>query len=191
MGNAAVAVMPPISRVLNLERQTSIEHKRNNVVTYFCGEAGFTMLEVLIALLISIILLQVLCSSVSTSLKAEKTIRLLAEAKLLLLHVACGENLGLAASEIQQSLPKHWLANPSEVDVENRSKSIVWKQWSLTPSVADELTLSWIHPESIEEKTLARLGFDRLFGRCCSKNSLQVPETFAKKTEIPSKVDSL
>ena len=106
-------------------------------------KVGFTFLEVLIALLVTTILVSVACSSLITSLKAERTADWQRDAALLVSQITCEARLGLETTGIVSQTGNAWEINSDDIQSGSGSEAASWRVWILYPREQPSLTVTF------------------------------------------------
>jgi Tfp pilus assembly protein PilV len=106
-------------------------------------KVGFTFLEVLIALLVTVILVSVACSSLIVSLKAEQTSDWQQEASFLVNQLATEARLGLESTNSMAQTRGGWEINTNNIEVGSGPDAITWRVWILYPRERPSLTVTF------------------------------------------------
>ena len=104
-------------------------------------KAGFTFLEVLIALLVTVILVSVACSSLITSLKAEQASDWQRDASFLLNQLATEARLGIESTGVMAQTHGEWEINTDDIETGSGPDAITWRVWILYPRERPSLTV--------------------------------------------------
>jgi len=104
---------------------------------------GFTFLEVLIALLVTVILVSVACSSLITSLKAEQTSDWQQEASFLVNQLVTEARLGLESTGVMAQTSGEWEIHSDDIEAGSGPDVITWRVWIMYPRERPSLTVTF------------------------------------------------
>ena len=106
-------------------------------------KSGFTFVEVLIALLVTVILVSVACSSIITSLRAEQTADWQRDASFLIGQLASETRLGLEATGVVAQARGDWEIRSDDIESGSGPEAITWRVWILYPHERPSLTVAF------------------------------------------------
>jgi prepilin-type N-terminal cleavage/methylation domain-containing protein len=106
-------------------------------------KSGFTFVEVLIALLVSVILISVACSSLITSLKAEQLSDWQRDASFLVNQLATEARLGIEFTGVVSQAGADWEISSDDIEVGAGPGAISWRVWILYPRERPSLTVTF------------------------------------------------
>lgn len=106
---------------------------------------GFTLVEVLIALLLAVILISVTASTLGVTLRAEQSMDLQGASERLINTLQTDIYLNDNASNTVQRLASQWLITSTQIETGATTNRVVWNVWELTakerPSVQWRLAI--------------------------------------------------
>ena len=106
-------------------------------------KVGFTFLEALIALLVSVLLISVACSSLLASLKAEQISDWQRDAAFLVNQLATEARLGLESTGVLAQARGDWEIHSEDMAVGSGSEAFAWRVWILYPRERPSLTVTF------------------------------------------------
>jgi Tfp pilus assembly protein PilE len=106
-------------------------------------KVGFTFLEVLIALLVTVILVSVTCSSLLTSLKAEQISDWQRDASFLVNQLATEAWLGMESTGVTARTGGEWEIHCDDIEAGSGSDAIAWRTWVMYPRERPSLTVTF------------------------------------------------
>jgi hypothetical protein len=106
-------------------------------------KVGFTFLEVLIALLATVILVSVACNSLITSLKAEQISDWQRDAAFLLNRLVTEARLGIESTGVVAQARGGWEIHSDDIEVGSGPDALAWRVWILYPRERPSLTVTF------------------------------------------------
>jgi prepilin-type N-terminal cleavage/methylation domain-containing protein len=95
---------------------------------------GFTLIEVLIAVVVAGIAVSIACTALVTTLKAEQTATRLRDADLLIRDAAAAARLGMDPPDTPAGSMGPWKLSREEVAGMAGTNAVTWQVWTLSPA---------------------------------------------------------